>query len=83
MKLIVLAGLFIFSFVTVSAQVKDSSGSRRRSYDSTMFASDDTLTRSDYLLNFEKVYQKLNKGNSMSQPLPAILEMSQQIDEQD
>jgi small-conductance mechanosensitive channel len=83
MKLTVLAGLFIFSFVTVSAQVKDSSGSRRRSYDSTMFAGDDTLTRSDYLLNFEKVYQRLNKGNSMSQPVPAILEMNRQIDEQD
>jgi potassium efflux system protein len=83
MKFTVLAGLFIFSFVTISAQVKDSSGSRRRSFDSTMFAGDDTLTRSDYLLNFEKVYQKLNKGNSMSQRVPAIIEMNQQIDEQD
>jgi potassium efflux system protein len=82
MKLTILAGLFIFSFVTVSAQVKDSSGSRRRSFDSTMFAGEDTLTRSDYLLNFEKAYQRLNKGNSMSQHVAAITEMNQQIDEQ-
>ena len=83
MKLFLPVCLFILSGITVSAQVRDTAGKPRRSFEISMFANDDTLTRNDYLLRFEKVFQTLNKGNAMSQPVPVILKMVQHIDEDD
>ena len=48
-----------------------------------MFANDDTLTRNDYLLSLEKVFQMLNKAFALSQPVPAIMAMVQRMDEDD
>lgn len=48
-----------------------------------MFANDDTLTRNDYLLSFEKALQMLNKAYTISQPVPEINAMVQHIREDD
>ncbi len=83
MKLFLPVCLFILSGLGSGAQVKDSVRPPQRSFDSTMFADDDTLTRSDYLLSFDKVFQMLNKGNTMSRALPAIRDIVKRIDEDD
>jgi potassium-dependent mechanosensitive channel len=83
MKLLPALFLFFLLSYNASAQTKDSVKLSRRSFDSTLFANDDTLTRSDYLLSFEKVYQTLNRGNTLSQPVPVILSMVKNINEDD
>ncbi len=83
MKLLLPLCLFILTGFSSVSQVKDSERSSQKSFDSTMFADDDTLTRSDYLLSFDKEFQMLNKGNTMSRALPAIRDIIQHIDEDD
>ncbi|HEV8083538.1 MAG TPA: mechanosensitive ion channel domain-containing protein [Chitinophagaceae bacterium] len=83
MKLFLPLCLFILTGISSVSQVKDSERSSQKSFDSTMFADDDTLTRSDYLLSFDKEFQMLNKGNTMSRALPAIRDIIQHIDEDD
>jgi len=83
MKLFPLFCLFILSFISLSAQVTDTSRLPKKSLETTLFANDDTLTRSDYLLSLGKVFQMLNKVSTLSQPVPAIMTMVQHIDEDD
>ncbi|HEY5407436.1 MAG TPA: mechanosensitive ion channel domain-containing protein [Ginsengibacter sp.] len=83
MKIIFLAGLFIVASFTLSAQVTDTAKQTKRSFEKTMFADDDTLTRNDYLQSISKVFQVLNKASSLSQPVPAIMLMVQRMDEDD
>ncbi len=83
MKIFLLAGLFIGSFLSSSAQVKDSVKLPKKTYENSMFSNDDTLTRNDYLLSFDKVFQMLNKGNTLAEPIPAILKIVQRINEDD
>ena len=83
MKIFPLIVLFILSGIAVSAQVNDTGRQPKRSFESSMFADDDTLTHNDYLLDISKVFQLLNKASSLSQPVPAILLMVQRMDEDD
>ncbi|MEO6814898.1 MAG: mechanosensitive ion channel domain-containing protein [Ginsengibacter sp.] len=83
MKLNSLLYLLIFSCITVSAQVKDTAQSPKRHSEYSLFANDDTLTRNDYLLSIEKIFQTLNKASVLSQPVPAIMEMGQRVNEDD
>lgn len=82
MKSFLLIFLIIFFGVTASAQPKDSAKLPKRSFES-LFAVDDTLTRNDYLLSIEKVFQALNKTNILSQPVPAIIAMNKRMNEDD
>lgn len=81
MKIVRLSILFIFLYGAVAAQ--DSSRPHRRSFDSTMFANDDTLTRSDYLLGIGRIFQTLNKASVVSQPVPVINAINRRLDEDD
>ena len=83
MKLLSLVGLFILSCISLSAQVKDTARLPKKSFEASLFANDDTLTRNDYLLSLEKVFQMLNKASALSQPVPAIMAMAQRMDEDD
>ena len=83
MRVFLLAGFFILCGITVSAQVADTAKPAKRSFDRAMFADDDTLTRNDYLQSISKVFQLLNKANSLSQPVPAINLMVNGLDEDD
>ena len=46
---------------TTSNKLPDTSRPSRRYFDSSLFADANVLTRSDYLLRFEKIFQTLNK----------------------
>ena len=52
-------------------------------FDSSVFANDDTLTRSDYLIRFGKVFQTLNKASQVSQSVSTITEINRNLDEDD
>ena len=82
MKILFLLGLYILSFTSLNAQVKDTVKQPRKSFEA-MFANDDTLTRNDYLLSFEKALQLLNKAYTISQPVPEINAMIGHISEDD
>ncbi|MGH2648144.1 MAG: hypothetical protein ACRDE8_11275, partial [Ginsengibacter sp.] len=83
MRIQFLVAIFILSFGSTSAQVNDSARLPKRSFESSLFANDDTLTRNDYLLSISKVFQLLNKASTLSQPVPAITGMVQRMDEDD
>jgi len=83
MKIFPLFGLLILLGIALSAQVNDTARQTKKSFETSMFADDDTLTRNDYLLGIEKVFQLLNKASSLSQPIPAIILMVQRLDEDD
>lgn len=50
---------------------------------SSIFGNSDTITRNDYLLSIEKVFQALNQAAILSQPIPSILEISENLTEDD
>jgi len=75
--------VFILCSITLSAQVTDTAKPAKRSFERTMFADDDTLTRNDYLQSFSKVFQMLNKATALSQPVPAIMLMVNRMNEDD
>ena len=56
MKLFSLFYVLIFACTSLSAQVKDTSHILKRPSEFSLFSSDDTLTRNDYLLSIEKVF---------------------------
>ncbi|HEY5370581.1 MAG TPA: hypothetical protein VIJ75_16470 [Hanamia sp.] len=71
----------IFFHGAVLAQ--DTTRRHRRSVDSSMFANDDTLTRSDYLLAIGRIFQTLNKASAAGQPMRTIGMINQQLDDDD
>ena len=77
MKIFCLLGLFVFSFIGVAAQNDTTHLS------TPIFSSNDTITRNDYLLSIEKVYQTLNKASVLSQPVPSILGIIQDLNDDD
>jgi potassium-dependent mechanosensitive channel len=81
MKILRLSVLLIFFHGAASAQ--DTTRPHRRLFDSTMFANDDTLTRSDYLLAIGRVFQTLNKASAAGQPTYTINIINDQLDEDD
>lgn len=89
MKLVFLSLLFSIFFAGASAQIKDTlkAGDKlkthKKSWEVSPFSNDDTLTRNDYLMSIERMFQALNKASQMEQPVPAIEAMSQNMDEDD
>lgn len=92
MKLLSLVGLFMVSCISLSAQVKDTTRVPavkdtarvpKKSFEASLFDSDDSLTRNDYLLSLEKVFQMLNKAAALSQSIPAITSMAHHMGEDD
>ena len=89
MKSLFLSVLFTIFFTGVYAQIKDSSKAggklklHKKSWEISPFANDDSLTRNDYLLSFERMFRALNKASAMEQPVPEINTMNQRLDEDD
>ncbi len=75
--------IFLFSILSLSAQNNDSLRLRTRPAEPSFFSTTDTITRNDYLLSIEKVFQVLNKTAVLSQPVPAIEEISNRLNEDD
>ncbi len=55
----------------------------RKAFDSTMFADDDTLTRSDYLQGIEKMFRVLNQAPTLTQALTVMDRIHQRMNEDD
>ncbi len=83
MKRFFILFIFLFSALCLFAQEKDTVQLPVKSPENPVFSSTDTITKNDYLLSIEKVYQVLNKVPVLSQPVPAILEISNHLDEDD
>jgi small-conductance mechanosensitive channel len=82
MKLFWFIGLFLFTGLSAGAQ-KDSNHLSGPRPESPIFSTNDTVTRNDYLLSIEKIFQTLNKASVLSQPVPAILSIADNLDEND
>ncbi|MGN6249557.1 MAG: hypothetical protein ACTHNG_14485, partial [Ginsengibacter sp.] len=74
---------FLFSSTFVSAQRNDSISLPPAPSAPSLFSTKDTITKNDYLLSLEKVFQVLNKASVLSQPVPSILEVSGKMDDDD
>ena len=80
MKLLALClALILFT----SARAQDTLNLTTKSFDSALFANDDTLTRSDYLLKLGRVFQILNKARTVSQNVPSIYAFTHKMNEDD
>jgi potassium-dependent mechanosensitive channel len=56
---------------------------RRRYFDSTLFADNNTLTGSDYLLHIQKIYQVLNKVPVVTSSFDRFADIADDLDESD
>lgn len=83
MKLFSFLLFFLFSGLIGDAQHHDSSKSGRKSFESSLFLNEDTLTRNDYLISIEKFFQTLNKATNVSQPDLYISDMAQKMNDDD
>ncbi|MEO9144647.1 MAG: mechanosensitive ion channel domain-containing protein [Ginsengibacter sp.] len=78
------AVLFCLLCIGANAQLKkDTLKTHKRSFESSLFSNDDSLTRSDYLLSIGKIFKTLNEASIVSQPVPFINGMNLRIDEDD
>jgi small-conductance mechanosensitive channel len=79
MKIFFIYILSLCFCANVFAQNTDSSAR----HGSTFFSNTDTVTRNDYILSLEKVYQTLNKASVLSQPIPTILGIMNNLNDDD
>ncbi|MGN6803380.1 MAG: mechanosensitive ion channel family protein [Ginsengibacter sp.] len=83
MKRFLVLIFFLFSSTFVSAQRNDSISLPPAPSAPSLFSTKDTITKNDYLLSLEKVFQVLNKASVLSQPVPSILEVAGKMDDDD
>lgn len=79
MKPIFLVACFVFWQGVITAQ--DTVKLSRKSFDSSMFAEDDTLTRNDYLRGIEKAFQTINEAPSVTKSVSVIATITHHMDE--
>jgi len=82
MKIFCFTLLSLFLYFGVAAQ-KDSVHLSVTTPELSIFSSNDSITRNDYLLSIEKVFQTLNKAAVLSQPVPTILGIGQDLNTDD
>jgi potassium-dependent mechanosensitive channel len=82
MKLFPFIILFLFGSGVVLAQNNDSS-TPKPPVEVSIFSGNDTITRNDYLLSLERVFQTLNKASVLSEPVPNIQVMRDDLDDDD
>ncbi|MEO8416087.1 MAG: mechanosensitive ion channel domain-containing protein [Ginsengibacter sp.] len=81
MKILSLFIIALTCYGSIAAQ--DTLQLSGKSFDSTAFASDDTLTHSDYLSHLGKAFQILNKAPLVEQFVPPIETIIEHLDEDD
>ena len=79
MKPIFLVACFVFWQGVIIAQ--DTVKLSHKSFDSSMFAEDDTLTRNDYLRGIEKAFQTINEAPSVTKSVSVIATITHHMDE--
>ncbi len=75
--------IILIPFVYGKAAAQDTLKITGKSFDSSAFANDDTLTHSDYLLGIGKVFQTLNKAPNVGQFAAPIKAIIRDMDEDD
>lgn len=83
MKQFLIIVIFLFPALYLSAQNQDSLLLPESHSESSVFLTTDTITRNDYLLSIEKVYQVLNKTSVLSRPVPSIFQIGNKLNEDD
>ncbi len=78
-----LALLMISLCLCATLLAQDDTKINRKSFDTTVFADDDTLTRSDYLQGIEKMFKVLNRAPGITQALSVIERLSQRMNDDD
>jgi len=73
--------IFLFGSAVVFAQ--NDTNQPKRPPEVSIFSNTDTVTRNDYLLSIERVFQTLNKASVLSEPVPNILVMRDDLDDDD
>jgi potassium-dependent mechanosensitive channel len=74
--------LFLLLHLGVAAQ-KDTLHLPATPPELSIFSANDTVTRNDYLLSIEKVFQTLNKASVLSQTVPTILGIGDDLNSDD
>ncbi|MGN6533196.1 MAG: hypothetical protein ACTHK0_15745, partial [Ginsengibacter sp.] len=64
--------LFLFVYNGLFAQNNDSASPSPRPPEVSIFSGNDTITRNDYLLSIERVFQTFNKASVLSEPVPNL-----------
>ncbi|MEO6905730.1 MAG: mechanosensitive ion channel domain-containing protein [Ginsengibacter sp.] len=82
MKLFCFIGLFLFFCLGAQAQ-NDTTHLTSLHPEVPIFSTNDTVTRNDYLLSIEKIFQTLNKSSVLSQPVPIILSIADNLNDDD
>ena len=82
MKLFSLLIIFLFGSGVVLAQNNDSS-TPKPPVEVSIFSGNDTITRNDYLLSIERVFQTLNKASVLSEPVPNIEAIADNLNDDD
>lgn len=75
--------LMVCLFLCGNLQAQSDIQLNKKSFDSTMFSDDDTLTRSDYLQGIEKMFRVLNQAPAITQALTVMDRINQQMNEDD
>ena len=73
--------IFLFGSAVVFAQ--NDTNQPKRPPEVSIFSNTDTVTRNDYLLSIERVFQTLNKASVLSEPVPNIQVMRDDLDDDD
>ncbi|MHA4811335.1 mechanosensitive ion channel family protein [Flavitalea flava] len=81
MRTFLFLSLCLFGAGFVTAQ--DTIRSDRRKFDSSLFSESNTLTRSDYLENLEKVFQLLNQVPATTASFIQLKDIHEQLDQED
>ncbi|MEO8852521.1 MAG: hypothetical protein ABI359_02005, partial [Ginsengibacter sp.] len=67
----------------IDSQNSDSFNRNHSNSQNSIFANTDTITSNDYLLSIEKAFQALNQATVLSEPIPSILEINDNLNEDD
>jgi len=73
----------LFTYTAVFAQNTDTTQLPVRPPEVSIFSNNDTITRNDYLLSIERIFQTLNKASVLSEPVPNIKAMSEDLNDDD
>jgi potassium-dependent mechanosensitive channel len=75
--------IFLFCNNLLFGQNNDTVQLSKRPPEISIFSNNDTITRNDYLLSIERVFQTLNKTSVLSEPVPNIQAMSEDLNDDD
>lgn len=83
MKYLNLLIIFVFLSLAGWSQGTDTAIAPKPPAEISIFTGNDTITKNDYLLSLERLFQTLNKASVLAEPVPNILQISDKINDDD